>query len=249
MMSEDVLVMGGTRGLGRQIAEESVRRGYAHTVASGRRAHELPTYPFGVSFVKQDFTCTFDPLGQELRRIVQEATPSHVFWVGGVFLRKRLAECSLKDITKMTATHYTGPVASLAEIHSHATRAAKPYHLVIIGSIVSYTIKEHETVYCSLKLAKAGFARNFARELVRELPGSKATLVNTGAMSTEFFAGTDIDTSHLMDSAMIARMIWDRVTAQTDPYHEYSIENGGDGSVPVLLEGILPHEFPFVNRL
>ena len=64
-------------------------------------------------------------------------------------------------------------------------------------------------------------------------------------MKTEFFDGTDIDTSHLMDAAEIARIIWDRVDGQTAPFDVVNIENGGDGSIPVVIDGQQPVELPF----
>lgn len=234
--------MGGTRGLGLKLAEEAVARGY-EAIVSGRTARDANTN--GIPAVRLDFTDPDDPLG-ELRAIIAEKRPRYLFWVGGVFLKKRLGDCSSRDIALLVAAHLTGPIRALAEIQ--AMRPPSPYHLAVIGSTSSYAIRPDETVYCTMKAAKAAFARNFSRELARERPGSKTTLVNPGAMNTGFFEGTEFHEarSRLMDPAAVARIIWDRLAAQTAPYDEFNIENGADDwSVPVVINGIRPPESPF----
>ena len=145
----------------------------------------------------------------------------------------------------MIATHFSGPVRVLQLLHLGLHYTLKhPYHLITIASTSSWKIRENETLYCALKAAKAAFTRNFARELVRDLPGSKITLVNPGGIKTGLFKGTDQDISNFMDPDLIARIIWNDVIGQTVPFQEVQIMRNDDGS-PIVSYGPRVPEMPF----
>ena len=231
------LILGGTKGLGRALAIESLARGIAPIVV-GRTAKEAALDPAltGSEFRTADLS---DP--NAMATALCACWPDDldlVFWVAGIFQRKSLYDTTADDLRSMIDTHLTGPLGALASIHRLMSSAkplsdspGKPYHLVTIASTSSWKMRDKESVYCALKAAKAHFTRNFARELVTSLPGSKATLINPGGMSTGFWQEAGIPMpSGFMDPAAVARIIWEEVSGQSEPYREVQIVRNFDGS-------------------
>ncbi len=223
------LIIGGTKGLGRELAVESLRRNIP-TIVTGRSIHEAEADDAleNADFARLDLTSP-ETFIRDLRCDWRDVT--HVFWNAGVFLRKPLTDCTPQEIRLMTETHLTGPIAVLAAFHRLmkasrplADEPGQPWHLVTVGSTSSWKVRDNEAVYCALKAAKTHLTRNFARELVRDLPGSKATLVNPGGIRTEnFWGGSGQDISGFIEPAVLARLIWDETLAQTAPYAEFQV--------------------------
>lgn len=251
------LILGGTKGLGRALAIESLRRGIT-PIVTGRSTDTAMKDPelAGALFRKLDLSDPEDiNSGTRMYQFLEQGNMvprfSHVFWVAGIFLRKPLTDCTHEEIARMTAVHFTGPLAVLAEVHRIqktmnplADCPGTPYHLVTIASTSSYRIRENEAVYCGLKAAKAHFTRNFAVELVRDLPGSKVTLVNPGGIATpDFWHGTEQELSRFMDPAELAEVIWKYVDAQKTAYSELQIPRTKDGK-PDPTFGIATPEQP-----
>jgi NAD(P)-dependent dehydrogenase (short-subunit alcohol dehydrogenase family) len=243
------LIIGGTKGLGRALAIESFTRGIPPVVVgrSVRLARNDPELE-GADFCEADLT---DP--DSFRNVVLHFRSgiSHLFWVAGIFLRKPLTECTQEEIVRMTQVHFLGPVQVLSAFHRMqklqrqlADDPGLPYHLVTIASTSSWKMRDDETVYCALKAAKAHFTRNFARELLRDLPMSKVTLVNPGGIKTpEFWAGTGQDMSSYMEPKALARVIWDEVLLQAEPFREVNIPRDAEGN-PVVESGSRAPESP-----
>jgi NAD(P)-dependent dehydrogenase (short-subunit alcohol dehydrogenase family) len=243
------LILGGTKGLGKALAVQSLAMGYDTTVV-GRTAERCGDAALrGARFVKVDLSRLTDNDVQE-HWWMSEAT--HIFWVAGIFLRKPLTDCTSEEVNRMTDTHFVGPARLLAAIHRVkklarplADEPGDPYHLITVGSTSSWRVRDNETVYAALKAAKAHFTRNFAREMARDLPGSRATLVNPGGMRTpDFWDGSGQDIGSFMNPDDVASIIWSRVQAQQAPYDEYSVMRNADGS-PQIREGIQMTESPF----
>lgn len=251
------LILGGTKGLGRALATESLKRGIT-PVITGRSTDSAMEDPElqGALFRKLDLS---DPgivgsaarMYEFLGRGNMAPRFSHVFWNAGIFLRKPLTDCTQEEIAQMTAVHFTGPLAVLSAVHRVqklmnplADCPGAPYHLVTIASTSSYRIREDEAVYCGLKAAKAHFTRNFAVELHRDLPGSKVTLVNPGGIATpDFWNGTGQELSRFMDPAVLGEVIWKYVDAQGTAYSELQIPRTKDGK-PNPMFGIATPEQP-----
>jgi NAD(P)-dependent dehydrogenase (short-subunit alcohol dehydrogenase family) len=244
------LILGGTKGLGRAIAIDALARRITPVIV-GRTADASASDPelAGAEFFAQDITRIEYPFKAEIAR---PEGYDYVIWTAGIFMRKTLYETSFDDVRAMVDTHVAGPITSLAMIHrlQCASRPlgdppGRPYHLVTVASTSSWRMRENEAVYCAVKAAKAHFTRNFARELVKTLPGSKATLVNPGGMATpNFWAGSGQNMAGFMDPAVVARIIWDEVAGQTEPFKELQIIRG-DGGSPRVEYGARMPESPF----
>ncbi|MEY4744165.1 MAG: hypothetical protein RL272_110 [Candidatus Parcubacteria bacterium] len=245
------LILGGTKGLGRALAIASLARGITPVVA-GRSAYEARKDPglAGSVFLSHDLSDLDDALKPDFPGYLKDVR--YVFWVAGAFLRKPLTDCTPDEVRKLADIHFLGPVGTIAIIHRLMKMArplagspGQPYHLVTIASTSSWRVRDDETVYCALKAAKAHFTRNFARELARDLPGSKTALVNPGGMKTPgFWAGSGQDIGAYMEPDDVARIIWDRSAAQAGPYDEYSLMRNADGS-PRVEDGPRTPEQPF----
>lgn len=244
-MLKTALIIGGTRGLGFSLAWESHNR-QIKPIITGRSVDQKSIRSFPPSSYSDSFKLDLsDPKSvEELARRRPEPL-DYIFWVAGNFSRKPLDKTPPGKIDSMITTHLSGPVRALQLIHLvlHYT-LKRPYHLVTIASTSSWRIREDETLYCALKAAKAAFTRNFARELVRDLPGSKVTLVNPGGIKTGLFEGTGQDISNFMDSDVVARLIWSEVEHQKEPFKEVQIMRNDDGS-PTVSYGPRMPELPF----
>lgn len=243
-MQRRSLIIGGTKGLGLCLAQESLSRGIRPTIL-GRTATELRS-----SLVLDDplreaiFIDNDISRGYLDERILFAVTPPPsdrkslpiVFWNSGIFLRAPLLKTEDASIAELTAVHLTGPVSFLRQLHGAFCKAGIPYHLVTIASTAAWRARPDETVYSMLKAGKAHFTRCFAKEMTRDLPGSKATLVCPGGMANpNFWDGTGQDISKFVDSADIARTVWSRALVQTAPFHEYSIMRTDKG--PLIKDG------------
>lgn len=237
------LIIGGTRGLGRELAAESLRRGIT-PIVTGRSIERARADPSlrGAEFCRFDLNFPHT-LAENWCRTWNDI--SHVFWVAGIFMRRKVAETPAEDVRLMVDTHLLGPVVALGDLvhlmklnRPLADEPGQPFHLVTIGSTSSWKVRDNEALYCALKAAKAHFTRNFARELVCDLPGSKVTLVNPGGIRTpDFWDGSGQDISSYINPADLAEVIWDEVLAQEAEFSEFQ----------VLRHPTLPGEF-FVQR-
>ncbi|MBI3274357.1 MAG: SDR family oxidoreductase, partial [Candidatus Colwellbacteria bacterium] len=169
----------------------------------------------------------------------------YLFWVSGKLSRVPLDQMVSDEVDEMIGINLSGPVRAIQLIHfDQHYLVKKPYHLVTIASTSSWRMRNNETLYCALKAAKAAFTRNFARELVRDLPGSKATLVNPGGIKTGLFQDVDQDTTNFMDPDEVARIIWNEVERQKEQFKEVQVMRTEDGRPDVSYGPRLP-ELPF----
>ena len=243
-MAKTALILGGTKGLGLSLAFEATNNRRMRAIIAGRS--NLHNKPFNSELLKLDLT---DPesVEQFVRRVPEPF--DYIFWVAGNFSRQPFDAMASECIDDMIATHLSGPLRSIQLLHlglAHILR--KPYHLVTIASTSSWRIRENEALYCALKAAKASFTRNFARELVRDLPGSKVTLVNPGGMKTPNFWNESVqDISNFMDPDVVAKIIWDEIHEQKNPFKEIQIMRNDDGS-PNVSYGSRLSELPFSEK-
>lgn len=232
------LILGASKGLGLEIAKETKHRSMvAVCVSRSHKTSPLVEMHKGLFWYQADIV---DPTAAiDILELHRTFPITHVFWVAGIHRKQRFDDASYDDVDVMTRTHFTGPVNILRKCIQQVWGG--PIHLVTVASTSSYRMRENETLYCALKAAKAHFTRNFAAELARDLPGSKTLLVNPGGMRTGFVKG--IDDSKWMDPAVVAKIIWDRVAAQTKSYEEINILRQPDGS-PQVVDGPQTPETP-----
>lgn len=257
-MSEVALILGGTKGLGRALAIEAVARGLA-PVAVGRDSAAAAADPelTGCLLQRADLSDLDEAAGLVdslySEGLLPEGQPlRYVFWVAATFIRRPVLTYSVEDVRRMVNTNLGGPVCAMAAIHrkmvelSHGDPEAEtPVHWITIGSTSSWMVREYETLYCAVKSAKAHLTRNFTRELVRDLPGSKVTMVHPGGLkSPNWWKDLEQDTENYMELDVVARLIWDQVAGQSGRYREMLILRGQDGT-PKVDWGPQKPEGPF----
>ncbi len=240
------LVLGASKGLGLEIARQAKERDMIALAVARSVTGSYATMHEGWVGKRADIT---DPGAVvDILDLHREFDITHVFWVAGIppkgtgvqGQKQSFMGHGREDVEAMFQTHLIGPINILRECMRRVWRT--PIHLVTVASTSSYRLRENETLYCTVKAAKAHFTRNFAAELARDLPGSKTTLVNPGGMRTDFLKHT-ADVSNWMDPAVIAEIIWNRVGLQTSSFTEFNILRQPDGS-PNIIEGPQTPEAP-----
>lgn len=244
------LILGASKGLGQAIAQETIRRGMIAVGVSRSTVSTFATMRDGWVGRKADLA---DPSAVIDILELHAALPiTHIFWVAGIPPRSvqgrdgqvhklNLMSSGADDVDAMFRTHLTGPINIFRECMRRAWRT--PINFVTIASTSSYRLRENETLYCTVKAAKAHFTRNFSRELARDLsPECRTLLVNPGGMRTDFLKDS-ADVSKWMDPDAVAKIIWDRLAAQTHFFEEINILRQEDGS-PKVVDGPQTPETP-----
>ena len=241
------VVLGGTRGLGLELAREARRRGHP-TLVYGRSAEALREP--GLRAERIDLTDRASVAAAD----VSFPRPVYLFWVAGAFLKRPLADTDPARIDALTELMWRGPVELLRRML--AGDRPGPLHLVTVASSSSWRARQDETLYCGLKAAQAAFTRALVPELLRADPRNRVTLAQPGGMATPgFHADLDLtpeEFGQLMDPGRVARLLWQLVTDQQAPFREVQVLRGtatGDRTEPRLVWGPQAPEPPELDML
>jgi NAD(P)-dependent dehydrogenase (short-subunit alcohol dehydrogenase family) len=244
----NALIIGATRGLGYALAETAIRQHHIRAIGLGRSAGPDVIALPGAVMIKFDLK---DPetWGRALDA-VGEYRPDFVVWNAGIHDKRPLVEQKTATIDAMIDTHLRGPLKFLQRLHRRqmayaplSERRGKAYQLIVISSVSSFKLREHEALYCALEAAKSCFARQYAGEIAADLPGSKITLINPGGMKTDLLKGYGFDLTKMMDPFHVAEIIWREALIQTTTFAEINILRLPDGS-PRLERGAKTPESP-----
>lgn len=241
------LILGGSRGIGRFLARESLQSG-CRTVVVGRNfdPDRLPRLD-GAEIVLGDLTqpeVTARALGDDWRAW------HRIFWVAGAYWRAPLAQTDADRLRQMTEIHFLAFAGAMANLH-RLMAASPPQpgdqlpHLVVIGSTASWRICHHETAYSALKAAQAHLIRGFSRELIGDFPGTKVSLFNSsGLKKPEACRERGLDPWKSMTPEAVAGIVWREAAAQTAPFAELNILRCSDWSMLIQHWASAP-ESPF----
>lgn len=252
------IVIGGTRGLGQELAKLAVRA-ELKTVIIGRSAadqyaaepRELrAVYRWPLDLAARGASAEESFRAPPFMREVAGEGPCYVFWTAGLGQQTPVRGLPSLDIERLVDVHLTGPIKLIKDLHRLLQERRTPYHLVAVSSTSASRVRDGEEAYCAAKAGKSHFVRQWARVMANAHPESRATLVHPGGMNTGFWHGEMRTAARtFMNPAEVATKIWELSIGQTSRYREYTIERGKSGQLGAVIPGIQTPEAPFSDEM
>ena len=236
---QTAIIIGGTSGLGRQIAIQCLARGIQPFIL-GPNVERIPQDQ--ALDGAEGFYLNFQFLGSwahnyyEFRKRLTPKQVSHIFWVSGIPQSSPFLQLENQELEELTAIHLNGPLQVLRDIFRELVSVGRPIHFVAISSTSAFKRRDGEEVYCAVQSAKAMFAAQMAGTLEKELPGSQVSLVMPGGMNTPFWRGSGKETAKFMDPAVAASFVVgltldnQKVYRDLGNFQSYTIERLSNGT-------------------
>jgi len=198
----NVLIVGGTSGLGREICALFCERG-AVAYVTGRSEKSVPEGSHFVPFVVGD---SLAPLTRDVDTLVSVLPPIDILVYAAGFLEQgHITELSDSHIATMTNVGIVAPALIVKQlIQTNASLAG----FIAITSTSQWRPREQEPVYAA---TKAGLAM-LAWSLSLDSRIQKTLVVGPTGMRTPLWAHSDKDTSNLLSPRWVAERImelWD----------------------------------------
>ncbi len=210
-MKKSIVVTGGTKGLGRAIAELFASKGFdvaisARTEADLRaaEAHWAAHFPdsrllaFPADMSKKSEVIEFTVFIKEnFRHLDVLVNNAGLYLPGKVTEEQEGSLETLIETNLYSAYHTTRGVLPLLHSGSHV------FNMCSVASILAYP---NGGSYSIAKFALHGFSKALREELKPE--GVKVTAIMPGATWSDSWAGVDLPQERLMQADDIARVVW-----------------------------------------
>jgi NAD(P)-dependent dehydrogenase (short-subunit alcohol dehydrogenase family) len=193
------VVTGANRGLGRQLAEELVRRGAAKVYAAARNPEQITST--GVVPLQLD---TNDPLSVAAAAAAA-ADATLLVNNAGNYNTATLLDGTMDDIRALMETHYFGTL-SVTRAFAPALTANAPAAILNIASVLSWLHPASAGAYCAAKAALWAQTDSVRDELASR--GVTVTALHVGYMDTDMVSNLDAAKN---DPALIAAAALDGV--------------------------------------
>ena len=223
------LILGGTSGLGLELARESERNDVKPMLLGRSKSLEFT----GDSHVYVDLADKHRvyALCQYIEESYIIPYAKYFFWNAAMFERASITD--MCDPKKVIEVNVVSPTKIIESLIRRKKSLNLPVHIVAVSSTSSWRARADEAVYCGTKAYQSQFMCSLGLELMRDLPGSKVTIVHPSGMKTNLFNGMKTDTSKFMDPAGVAKIIWSEVLKQDLAIDEFNVDCVN--SEPVLV--------------
>lgn len=213
------LIVGGSRGIGRELALDAGRLGIKPTVVARNFREDDSELRAYAQCVTADVSDTREAAWMFQDNVLDA---DYVFWVAGAFLRGRVIDVNDSEIERIVMMHQVRMVAFLRDIVRHRIFQKNrsrllPIRLGVIGSVASFLPRKDEAVYGMAKAGQAAFLRQFVAELDDELPGSRIILANCARLGSSAEADEEDSGGMRINPGHVARNVWERLRREDAP--------------------------------
>lgn len=179
---ENVLVVGGTSGLGLALARSLVPQGYEDIFVTGTGRKDPPKDD-GITFLELDIGPSAQEVSADIDRIMKQALPIDLLiYAAGFFEQGTIDQLGDAHIDAMVNVSFTAPAKLISRI---LRRQLGLPGLIFITSTSQWIPRFKEPIYASLKSALGMLGKCLALD-----PHIKKTLVAApAAMDTPFWGG------------------------------------------------------------
>ena len=195
-MEKRTLIVGGTSGLGLELAKACTQRGYTVTV-TGRTDPKLPSatfVPFNISgdanTVNEDINSLVGDIGQI----------DALFYAAGFYQEGSIDALQFDEIATMMNVGLLAPALLVSRLKA---ALSTKLDVMFITSSSQYTPREKEPVYTAVKsgLGMLGASLALAREI------GKVLVVAPSGMKTPFWDGQSQDTSKMLSPEWVTQRV------------------------------------------
>lgn len=195
-MKKNILIVGGSSGLGLDLARHYVREG--HTVCiTGRHDPGLA----GSTYIELDIDADGSHLSQGIDRLLETfPVVNTLIYSAGFCQRAHIDELPDAAITQMANV---GLVAPMLLVQRLKNRLDTPLKVMLITSSSQYTARETEPVYCATKAGLGMFGACLAMD--RNI--GKVLVAAPSGMKSPFWRDSDNDVSEMLETQWVADRI------------------------------------------
>jgi short-subunit dehydrogenase len=212
------LIVGGTHGLGGEIAHVLQEKG-EETFVIGR-SYDEATHGMGAALDLSNDT--------DVQTFVENLPNLDVtgfYWVAGYGYNGDFSE--QPNPRKMAAVNFANVMPIAQAIWQKLLQSDLASHYVIISSTTGIKARKDEAVYAATKHAQVGFGRSLGLESERLTANIRIGLFLPGGMRTEFWEDNEpANFEEFLDPAVVAKRIVERTSNQTNYFYEETIERG-----------------------
>jgi len=216
------LVLGGTRGLGAEIARAARDRGW-RTIEVGRSASG------SVEPDRQTVRCDLaapEDVASLVRRLDAERVDvDRFFWVAGAMGRGAFAEQDPAEVVRLVDVNLRNALLVAQWAWRHLQDRGGGGTFTVVASTAAGAARPKEAVYSATKAAQAAFARSLAAENVDERVG--VSLFLPGGMKTSLWsADPHPEFDSFLEPGAVAEWIVGLIERQREPFVERLISRG-----------------------
>ncbi len=235
MRYQKALILGGSSGLGLEIAKGCLFSGVTELISVS--SSQPDRQGEHVRFIQCDFNNnhqvnTFAAMiGDDNEKSLADI--DLFFWVAGVLHRHDFADLNLRQVRAMLDVNLNGPLVIAHAVWQQMQLRNRSAHFVVVSSSSGIKPRAAEAVYVAAKHAQVGFTRSLALENKDHL--LHVLLVMPGGMKTPFWnRARPNDYNSFLDPGEVASRIIQEVTQQqeetgeigTGSYRELQIPRG-----------------------
>lgn len=218
------LILGGTKGLGKEIALKSLHDGDKIVVAGSSVVREYEED--GITYIPCDLLARRS-VNDLISKIENNQLPpiSKFFWVAGRLLKGDFAKQSSREIDEVMSVNFVNPTLIARAVWAQMQKATEECQFVVISSSSGVKARKDEAVYVATKHAQVGFTRSLGME--NSNPNVKVSLFMPGGMKTSFWDKNPTpDYDSFLDPKKVAQNVVVLSMFQDDLYEEYEIPRG-----------------------
>lgn len=195
-MKKNILIVGGTSGVGLELAKHYVSDGHSVCI-TGRKDPGLEGCRFSYFSMQDDSA----QLIEGIERVVSGFEDINTLIYSAGFVQRGHID-TIDDAALQTMMN-VGLLAPMLFVKRLKNKLSTPLKVMLITSSSQYTAREFEPSYCAVK---SGLGM-FGASLVRDMGIGKVLVVAPSGIDTAFWNETDEDTSSMLDAQWVSDKI------------------------------------------
>lgn len=223
MAQKCALILGSTKGLGKCIRDLCQNNGM-FTIQVGSSLRDNKTKNALMLHCDLSDLKSVQSLIDKLDRTDLEV--DHFFWVAGTILKGNLQNQNRSHIIKTIDVNFRNSVLLAHWFYQRWNVSTEAKTMTVISSTSGTKPRKDEAVYVATKFAQTGFTRSLGIENIN--PNFKISLFLPGGMQTSLWdKNPQPDFNSFLKPEIVAKLIFEKVLAQVEPYLELEIPRGG----------------------